>query len=252
MSTITNAIVTALSSVNGISQVIYDTAYGLNVRTDFGMDAIGMLIAVTDRNIESGLVKETASCNVIIGRRVDFEQSADAIEPTVVSMMGLAESFLSNLTAGGVVELPEKIQVKTIYDYNDTNLAGVSIQFDATEMQGHCMGESTPSTLTIRNNGTVDVRRYAEVKVDVQKFVSVSASCSANGDMTLVAAYSNGSAGVTRCWAIVDGAEYDMQYDGHAWRCEESVVLPVGEYAASFRMQAGGLTYYGADITFEV
>lgn len=144
--TITNNILDILDAMKGeglIEAVQYNSPSKVNVELDSTDHPVAVLYIFRDGalDISTGFYREMADVNVMfltLQDELDFQGSAS--ETLVDAMAEVAVEFVSRLLDGGVVEfMSDEIAIKGVYDFNDKNTAGVSLQMKLREVQGHCL-----------------------------------------------------------------------------------------------------------------
>ena len=143
---LTETILAALEAVREAGKVVavtYNSPQKVNVDFDTIASPAAVLYLFRDGayDTESGLLRELADVNVLFlthQPQLDFRGSAN--EALLDDMADAAAMFIAELTASGSVEfVGGEVTLRGVYDFNDKNTTGVSLQFRLRELQGRCL-----------------------------------------------------------------------------------------------------------------
>lgn len=119
----------------------YNRPARANVENDYTKTPTAVMFCITDWETATDLAREVASVTVgflDVNPEIDWDGiSTDAI---IDAMKSVAFDFVARINAAGVVEITtDRVRVRSVFDTNDRNLAGVYLQMDLREVQGECM-----------------------------------------------------------------------------------------------------------------
>lgn len=143
---LTETILAALEAVREagkVAAVAYNSPQKVNVDFDAIASPAAVLYLFRDGayDTESGLLRELADVNVLFlthQPQLDFNGSAN--EALLDDMADAAAMFIAELTASGSVEfVGGEVTLRGVYDFNDKNTTGVSLQFRLRELKGRCL-----------------------------------------------------------------------------------------------------------------
>lgn len=119
----------------------YNRPARANVENDYTKTPTAVLYCITDWETATDLAREVASVTVgflDVNPEIDWDGiSTDAI---IDAMKSVAFDFVARINAAGVVEITtDRVRVRSVFDTNDRNLAGVFLQMELREVGGECM-----------------------------------------------------------------------------------------------------------------
>lgn len=119
----------------------YNRPARANVENDYTKTPTAVMFCITDWETATDLAREVASVTVgflDVNPEIDWDGiSTDAI---IDAMKSVAFDFVARINAAGVVEITtDRVRVRSVFDTDDRNLAGVYLQMDLREVQGECM-----------------------------------------------------------------------------------------------------------------
>lgn len=119
----------------------YNRPARVNVENDYTKTPTAVLYCITDWETATDLAREVASVSVgflDVNPEIDWDGiSTDAI---IDAMKSVAFDFVARINAAGVVEITtDRVRVRSVFDSDDRNLAGVYLQLELREVQGECI-----------------------------------------------------------------------------------------------------------------
>lgn len=143
---LTNAILTILNGLKtdgALEAVVYNSPSKTNVELDTTAHPAAVLYIFRDGSIDlsTGLVRELADVNVMfLDQQDELDFQGLNNELILDNMVNVSKEFISRIIEANVAEIiGDEITLKGIYDFNDKNTTGVSLQFRLRELQGHCL-----------------------------------------------------------------------------------------------------------------
>ncbi len=133
---INNAILTILNSYvesGTLAAVVYNSPSKVNVELDATAHPVAVLYIFRDGSVDinGGLYTETAEVNVLFlthQPQLDFDGAANDV--LLDSMADVARQFISDVVDSNIGEVVgNEIVLRGVYDFNDKNTTGVSLQF---------------------------------------------------------------------------------------------------------------------------
>lgn len=131
----------AQSAASPLRSWQYNRPARANVENDYTTTPTAVMYCITDWESETDMAREVASVTVgflEVNPEVDWD--GVATDTIIDSMKSVAFDFVSRVNAGGVVEITtDRVRVRSVFDTDDRNLAGVFLQMELREVQGECM-----------------------------------------------------------------------------------------------------------------
>ena len=147
---ITSAVLGILQSLKAdgmVAEVAYNSPTKVNVDMDTMQHPAAVMYLFRDGAIDlaSGLYREEAEVNVMfVTHQSELAFDGVANEQLLDDMAAAATEFVARLVADGRTEIVgDNVALRGIYDFNDKNTTGVSLQLRLREVAGHCL---TPTT----------------------------------------------------------------------------------------------------------
>lgn len=131
-----------------VASVVYQWAAKANVELDTTAHPVAVLYLFRDGSIDltEGVYREIAEVNVLFlthQSQLSFDGTAN--DALLSDMIDVATEFVARLLDDGTCEvIGNEIVVRGIYDFDDKNTTGVSLQFRVRELQGHCLTPTEP------------------------------------------------------------------------------------------------------------
>lgn len=130
------------SSASPLKSWQYNRPARVNVENDYTKTPTAVFYCIADWETSTELAREVASVTVgflEVNHEIDWDGTAtDAI---IDAMKSVAFDFVARINAAGVVEITtDRVRVRSVFDTNDRNLAGVFLQMELREVGGECMG----------------------------------------------------------------------------------------------------------------
>lgn len=126
-----------------LAAVVYNSPTKANVDLDTTAHPVAVLYILRDGSIDltNGIWTEVAEVNVLfLTHQPELDFNALQNDALLDSMAEVAERFVGDLIASGSCEIVDNnITVRGVYDFNDKNTTGVSLQFRLRELQGRCL-----------------------------------------------------------------------------------------------------------------
>lgn len=136
-------ILNALRQQGRLESVIYNPPAKVNVVTDTAASPCGVLYCLTDGTIDLtlGQMRERAEVNVLfITHQSQLDFNGTSNEPLLDAMVEVAKDFIADVLESPAIDIVgNEVVIRCLYDFEDTNTTGVSLQFTAEEVQGQCV-----------------------------------------------------------------------------------------------------------------
>lgn len=133
---ITNSILSILNSYvesGDLAAVVYNSPTKANVELDTTAHPVAVLYIFRDGTIDltNGMWNEVAEVNVLfLTHQSELDFDALQNDALLDSMADVARRFVGDLIASGTGEIVDNnITVRGLYDFDDKNTTGVSLQF---------------------------------------------------------------------------------------------------------------------------
>ena len=160
-----------LNSLEDIKTVMYESAFGANLRVDRKEAPFAIMYTVADYQLDmSRNLKEGCDIEIFFAERGKLGDTGDNDQVIIDRTMGYARQFLAVLRQEkSIVIENDPVTVKSAYGRYDAHLVGVSVELQLRDRQAHCIDYEEPSikTLTITENGEYDTTQYGKVIVNV-------------------------------------------------------------------------------------
>ena len=146
---------TLLTILNGIKEagrlqsVTYQQPFKANIDTASMTAPMAVLYVITDHklDIRKGTARESAEVNIFLmdrNTRLDYDGTT-ATAAYIDSMAAVGIEVIARIRQDSTIRIDsDAVEVKSVFDQDDTNLAGVSLQFRCTETQGVCISIPQP------------------------------------------------------------------------------------------------------------
>lgn len=119
----------------------YNRPARANVENDYTKTPTAVMFCITDWVTDTDMAREIASVTVgflQVNPEVDWDGMAT--DTIIDNMKAVAFDFIARVNSAGVVEITaDTVRVRSVFDTDDRNLAGVYLQMDLREVQGECM-----------------------------------------------------------------------------------------------------------------
>lgn len=162
-----------LNSLEDIKTVMYESAFGANLRVDRKEAPFAIMYTVADYQLDmSRNLKEGCDIEIFFAERGKLGDTGDNDQVIIDRTMGYARQFLAVLRQEkSIVIENDPVTVKSAYGRYDAHLVGVSVELQLRDRQAHCIDYEEPSikTLTITANGEYDVTQYGKVIVNINQ-----------------------------------------------------------------------------------
>lgn len=160
-----------LNSLEDIKTVMYESAFGANLRVDRKEAPFAIMYTVADYQLDmSRNLKEGCNIEIFFAERGKLGDTGDNDQVIIDRTMGYARQFLAVLRQEkSIVIENDPVTVKSAYGRYDAHLVGVSVELQLRDRQAHCIDYEEPSikTLTVTENGEYDTTQYGRVIVQV-------------------------------------------------------------------------------------
>ena len=119
----------------------YNRPTRVNVENDYTNTPTAVFYCITDWETSTDLAREVASVTVgFLEVNPEIDWDGTATEAIIDAMKSVAFDFVARINAAGVVEITtDRVRVRSVFDTNDRNLAGVFLQMELREVVGECM-----------------------------------------------------------------------------------------------------------------
>lgn len=119
----------------------YNRPARANVENDYTKTPTAVLYCITDWETATDLAREVASVTVgFLQVNPEFDWYGMATDTIIDNMKAVAFDFIARVNSAGVVEITtDRVRVRSVFDTNDRNLAGVFLQMELREVGGECM-----------------------------------------------------------------------------------------------------------------
>ena len=141
-------ILNTLKDEQWLEAVVFGTPAKANVELDTTANPVAVLFVFRDGAIDiaQGMYREIADINVLfLTHQSQLAFGGEANEALMADMVSVATEFVARLIASDMGEvIGDEIAVKGVYDYDDKNTTGVSLQFRMRALQGVCLIPTEP------------------------------------------------------------------------------------------------------------
>lgn len=119
----------------------YNRPARVNVENDYTNTPTAVMYCITDWETETDLARELASVTVgFLQQNPEIDWDGISTDVIIDAMKSVAFDFVARINAAGVVEITtDRVRVRSVFDTDDRNLAGVFLQMELREVGGECM-----------------------------------------------------------------------------------------------------------------
>lgn len=119
----------------------YNRPARANVENDYTKTPTAVMFCITDWVTDTDLARELASVTVgFLQQNPEIDWDGITTDTIIDDMKGVALDFVARINAAGVVEITtDRVRVRSVFDSDDRNLAGVFLQMELREVGGECM-----------------------------------------------------------------------------------------------------------------
>lgn len=150
------AILNDIKTAGRLTSVTYQSPAKSNVETDTMTAPMAVLYVVTDHKLDlkRNSARETAEVNLfLLNRNTRLDWDGVGATAYIDAMAQVALEVVARVKADTTMRIDsDQLDVRSVFDLNDTNLAGVSLQFTLTELQGQCISIPQPTPTPDEDN----------------------------------------------------------------------------------------------------